>query len=537
MKRFNRLLANNQLLFYITLAIGILYSLVCVVAPTISGQMINDILSQSSMRVTAILPFLGVSVLQIALSIADTHSGNRLLIRQKETMRDRAYTSFLPQSHGEQSKISDFVSFVNNDIPNVADRYVRGTIDIAKCLTLIAFTSLSLLACHWSLGVMILGISLLIVLLPTTLRNRGMEAQRVYSLSNSHYNVILQSLLKGAFLLVGYGCLPYARQSAEKANARLSRDEVVLYNWQMVALGITTVLQVVKTAGVLVLGLYLISTQTITVGALVAAIQLSAMIGAPIEVLASLRHSRNAMASLVERYETLAAAVPESGGTQLPQSPFQQLEVRHLSFAAAGRDILRDVSLVFAQRGKYLITGESGSGKSTLLRLLAQLETPCGQGSILYNGTDIRDLDRAAYCGKVRYVPQQPCIFFASLRENICLGRDVPEQTYQALIEKLNLRYLLDRYGGRELTPQDMEAISGGEQQRIALARALVGEAEVYLLDEVTSALDPGNAHLVESVLLEQPATVIHVCHHVDPEFEGRYTARYTLRQGQLVNG
>lgn len=147
----------------------------------------------------------------------------------------------------------------------------------------------------------------------------------------------------------------------------------------------------------------------------------------------------------------------------------------------------------------------------------------------MYNGADIQTLDRAAYCEKVRYVPQQPCIFFASLRENICLGRLVPEETYQALIDKFNLRYLLDRYGGRELTPQDMEAISGGEQQRIALARALVGGAEVYLLDEVTSALDPDNARLVEEALLAENATVIHVCHHLDPQFEGRYTARYAL--------
>lgn len=529
MRRLNRLLAANRLLFAATLGIGLVYSLVCVAAPAISGQMLNEILDRSSMQMGAILLFLGVSVLQIALSIADTYIGNRLVIRQKQTMRDRAYLAFLQRSHGQQSQISDFVSFVNNDIPSVADRYVRGTVDILKCLTLIVCTSVSLLAYHWSLGVMILGVSVLIVLLPSALRNRGVAARGAYSHANAHYNVILQSLLKGAFLLVGYGCLPYARRSAEKASARLSRDEVTLYNWQTVAMGVTTVLQVVKTAGVLVLGIWLISAQRISVGALVATIQLSEMIGAPIEVLASLRHSRNEMTTLVERYEALTAPAPGPAGGQRPQGPFRRLEVRHLTFAAAGRDILRDVSLVFERQGKYLVTGESGSGKSTLLRLLARLEEPAAAGSILYNGADIQTLDRAAYCEKVRYVPQQPCIFFASLRENICLGRPVPEEAYQALIDKFNLRYLLDRYGGRELTPQDMEAISGGEQQRIALARTLVGGAEVYLLDEVTSALDPDNARLVEAALLAENATVIHVCHHLDPQFEGRYTARYAL--------
>ena len=130
---------------------------------------------------------------------------------------------------------------------------------------------------------------------------------------------------------------------------------------------------------------------------------------------------------------------------------------------------------------------------------------------------------------------QEPYLFRASLRENILLGREIPEEVYRSVIEKLRLQYLLDRCGGEELTPEAVETLSGGERQRVALARAMVGKPEMYLLDEVTSALDRENSELVERLMLEEDAAVIHVCHKPNEELLPLYHRRFVMAGGRLT--
>ena len=181
------------------------------------------------------------------------------------------------------------------------------------------------------------------------------------------------------------------------------------------------------------------------------------------------------------------------------------------------------------------VVGESGSGKSTLLRLIAQIGDLQYGGRILYNGHEIRTIPYGAYYESICPVFQEPYLFYATLEDNICVGRPIPRDIYLDVIRKLNLEYLLDRYHGQELTQERMETLSGGERQRVALARAMVGRPSVYLLDEVTSALDQANAELVERLLLEEPSMVLHICHKPNPALRDRYDGIYELSDGVLT--
>ena len=167
----------------------------------------------------------------------------------------------------------------------------------------------------------------------------------------------------------------------------------------------------------------------------------------------------------------------------------------------------------FDKGKKYMITGESGSGKSTLLKLLSGVVGSDYDGHILINGKELKEIaleDRTSF---MAMCPQEPYLFHESLKENICLGREISDAQYQEILKKLNLGYLLERYGNQEITPEITEKLSGGEKQRITIARAMLSKPQVYLLDEITSALDSQNSYEIEKLLLAEDAMVINVCY------------------------
>ena len=145
------------------------------------------------------------------------------------------------------------------------------------------------------------------------------------------------------------------------------------------------------------------------------------------------------------------------------------------------------------------------------------------------NDKDIKDEPIEKRSRYMAFCPQEPYLFYDTIRENICLGRDVSDDEYQAILRKLNLGYLLDRYGDKEITPEIAEKLSGGEKQRITLARAMITHPQIYLLDEITSALDSKNSYEIEKLILSESAMIIYVCHKPNEDLLKLYDRIYTL--------
>lgn len=535
MKDFFTLLDRNKKFFLLTLFVGLIFSAIDVAGPTLSGRLISAVISGHPDRMGLLCAFLLLSVFQICFSTLDEFLSRTLKIRQKKQMRQLAFRAFSAHDSAGREQISTFVSFVNNDIPAVAEQYVQGTIDIIKCIAIICFSALSLLAIHWALALVIVSVSLLIVLLPNTMRKRGGAARKQYSGFMARYNTTLRSILDGLNLVKAYRAKAYADRSVDGADAGVVQAERAMLRHSMLVQALTALLQVGKNVLILLIGIRLVSKNEIEIGSLVAVIQLAEVIGSPIEYLAYLRHMRNEALPLLAQYRQLLCQREEGADERMAcAGEFRQLSVEHVSYCADELKILTDVCASFRAGGKYLITGESGSGKSTLLRLLAQLGELHYGGSIRFNQREIRTIPYSTYYGTVCPVFQEPYLFYATLEENICLGRPIPEERYTAVIDALHLSYLLERCQDQELTPELMETLSGGERQRVALARAMVGQPAVYLLDEVTSALDQSNAERVERLLLRQPATIVHVCHKPNPALLEQYDAVYELVDGRL---
>ena len=196
------------------------------------------------------------------------------------------------------------------------------------------------------------------------------------------------------------------------------------------------------------------------------------------------------------------------------------LEFEHVTLTRPGPSgpvpVLRDVSFRTPPGKVYAILGPSGAGKSSLLRLACRLDDP-DEGRISLDGRDVREMDVIGLRRQVGFVFQEPVLFGGSVRENLEFAADPtrgggPLEDAEARIARVGLDpALLDR---------KPDALSAGQRQRIALARALVPEPRVLLLDEPTSALDPqavtGILRLVRELRDELRLTVVMVTHVVE---------------------
>lgn len=191
-------------------------------------------------------------------------------------------------------------------------------------------------------------------------------------------------------------------------------------------------------------------------------------------------------------------------------------DIQNIVLKRGDQTILNDVSLT-VERGEVLvIIGPSGSGKSSLLRCLNRLES-ISAGTILYNGQDIHTLPILELRCHVGMVFQKTAVFDGTVADNIAFGPKLRNETLKNdAISKLMQMVSLDE----NLRDRSAQELSGGQEQRLSIARALANQPDVLLVDEPTSALDPVITHRIEDILLrlknDTGLTLIWVSHDVE---------------------
>ncbi|WP_254545580.1 ABC transporter ATP-binding protein [Halomarina pelagica] len=191
------------------------------------------------------------------------------------------------------------------------------------------------------------------------------------------------------------------------------------------------------------------------------------------------------------------------------------LETRNLSRTVDGERIVDDVSVAIPESTVLVVVGPSGSGKSSFLRLLDRLDEPT-EGTVLIEGEDYRAIPPRDLRRRVGLVPQDPALVPGTVFENVARGPRLRGDP----IDEAHVEELLERLGLAGYCDRDVEDLSGGEKQRVAIARTLLNDPDVLLLDEPTSHLDSAAEARVESLLSELIAdldlTVVMVTHDED---------------------
>lgn len=230
-------------------------------------------------------------------------------------------------------------------------------------------------------------------------------------------------------------------------------------------------------------------------------------------------HLKSIEASL-DRLEEISKAEPE---VLDPDVPVELDEVRgeiafnEVSFAYEEESVLKQVTVKASQGEVIGIVGPSGAGKTSFINLLLRFYDPT-EGGVLMDGNDLRTIRQEDLRDAIAFVPQEPLLFNASVRENILVGRPdaTDDEIYQAAGQARAHDFITAMEDGYETVIGEKGArLSGGQRQRLALARAFLRRAPILVLDEAASALDSENEALVQQALVElaKNRTVFIIAH------------------------
>jgi ATP-binding cassette subfamily B protein len=229
--------------------------------------------------------------------------------------------------------------------------------------------------------------------------------------------------------------------------------------------------------------------------------------------------------------------LPKNPVTELTAHGTVQLENASFAYPGAEQPVLRDVSFTVAAGTTTAVIGSTGAGKTTLVNLLPRLFDATG-GTVRVDGVDVRDLDADLLWSRIGIVPQRPFLFAGTVASNLRYGK--PDATDEELWRALEIAQAKDFV---EEMPGQLEAeiaqggttVSGGQRQRLAIARALVKQPEIYVFDDSFSALDLATDARLRQALRKQVkgATKIIVAQRVSTIIDADQII--VLEDGQIV--
>lgn len=458
-------------------------------------------------------------------SVFGTERGEKRLMRRALELLEKS-----------RQLIAQNLSTLTNDAASIETNYLAQM--LAMITKAVTFIGALLLMCRYSLLMTAIAAGLTVLPLIASLLtgNRLQAVESRVSERNGEFTAALSDCLAGFTVVKNFKAEREIFRLFAQSNKALEREKFTGRRIKTLVGMIGAVTGIFAQLGVFIAGVYLsMKGGSMTPGAVVLFVNLMNFIISPIAELPGLLACRKAALGLVDK---LAAALERSSsreGSETLNRLENGIRLENVSFAyEPGKTVLHGINAEFEAGRAYALVGGSGSGKSTLLNLLMAAETNYS-GHILADGIELSDISTESLYGTMAAIQQNVFVFNASIKDNVSMFRDFPKTEMDEAIARAHLGALIRERGEDYLCGENGSVLSGGEKQRISVARSLLKKSSVLLADEVTAALDAQTAHRVSSDILDlQGITRIVVMHTLEESLLRRYDKIFVLRGGRI---
>lgn len=487
---------------------------------------------------TLLLISAGFVLLCAGLSLLNYASQPRFLERAMRQYKDFAFKKLIGKSISSfrDESAAGYLSALTNDAASIETNYLAQM--LAMITKAVTFIGALLLMCRYSLLMTAIAAGLTVLPLIASLLtgNRLQAVESRVSERNGEFTAALSDCLAGFTVFKNFRAEREIFRLFAQSNKALEHEKFTGRRIKTLVGMIGAVTGIFAQLGVFIAGVYLsMKGGSMTPGAVVLFVNLMNFIISPIAELPGLLACRKAALGLVDK---LAAALERSSsreGSETLNRLEHGIRLENVSFAyEPGKTVLHGINAEFEAGRAYALVGGSGSGKSTLLNLLMAAETNYS-GHIFADGIELSDISTESLYGTMAAIQQNVFVFNASIKDNVSMFRDFPKTEMDEAIARAHLGALIRERGEDYLCGENGSGLSGGEKQRISIARSLLKKSSVLLADEVTAALDAQTAHRVSSDILDlQGITRIVVTHTLEESLLRRYDKIFVLRGGRI---
>ena len=513
-------------------ACGLMLTLLTLVIPASLGVFVDDVIDRHGTWGGLVTALLGGGVLVYILSLLKHRFLKRLAVRVSVIGYSRGMARMLRLpveffEHRLTGDLTDRVSSTDRIARNLADQFLVLIVDMAM--------SAVFLAAMFAYDIVLTLIVLLLALLHAIVARflNGLRAVRSQTMRREQGLLIglgMQMLSHADNLrMTGSDDRFFSRWSGQQARelrARQLYSELGAVNTSLPGL-----VDALRSAAVLGIGGALVLHGEMTLGTLVGFYILAQMFLAPVERFLEFAENRQALETDLQRLEDITRTDedpvfnrrnPESESIPTFNGRLQlagQLELRDVTFGfnRSRPPLIKDFNLVVKPGQRIAVVGPSGSGKSTLARLVSGVYQPWS-GEIMFDDHLRDQIPEEVLRQSISMVDQEIVLFSASLRDNITLwNRAIPDEVLFAATRdaQIHEEVLLRPQGYSTLVEEGGANFSGGQCQRLEIARALVGNPTVLILDEATSALDATTEEFVDEALRRRGVTCLIVAHRL----------------------
>ena len=526
-----KLVQNHKVLYFISLILIVSYSVVDLLKSILMSYIFDDhLLDSISSLIVIVLVFLGVYLI---VSTLQQYVVEVLKNKIRYSLNQNLYQSYASRNieSFQKKDSSEILNEFNNEVNVVIDNYVSSKLNVFSLTISLILGSLYIANLSVEILMFLLFCAFITIFINSIFKNRLKKNQMNYLDSMKRWLCSIKNLCRCFSDIKILNLEKVFCVNLDIENKNIEQSTLKNNGFIKILTSINSFISQAMFFLTLLFRIVLIHYNRLTVGQLLGIAQASNMVIMPIVNYANLRNMIQSSIPVLQNLLDNSICSEENEPIVFDEQ-IHDIKIKHLSYSYGARLILDLNNLVIDQGKKYLVIGKSGDGKSTFLDILTKQKKADG---IYVNDKDLKDVQFSTYAEKFSYVNQNNDLLPLSFEQNITLGRKMSKYSLKDLVTIFNLESIFDK----ERDNLDFEHLnlSGGEKQRICLARAMYRNKKWLFLDEAFSAIDKTNSDRIHQFILSNPdLTVLSIEHKVTKETVSLYDKVLLFENKKIVS-
>lgn len=526
-----KLVQNHKVLYFISLILIVSYSVVDILKSILMSYIFDDhLLDSISSLIVIVLVFLGAYLI---VSSLQQYVVEVLKNKIRYSLNKNLYQSYASRNieSFQKKDSSEILNEFNNEVNVVIDNYVSSKLNVFSLTISLILGSLYIANLSVEILIFLLFCAFITIFINSIFKNSLKKNQMNYLDSMKQWLCSIKNLCRCFSDIKILNLEKVFCDGLDIENKNLEQSTLKNNGFIKILTSINSFISQAMFFLTLLFGIVLIHYNRLTVGQLLGIAQASNMVIMPIVNYANLRNMIQSSKPVLQKLLDNSICSEENEPIIFDEQ-IHDIKIKHLSYSYGVRQILDLSNLVIDQGKKYLVIGKSGDGKSTFLDILTKQKKADG---IYVNDKDLKDVQFSTYADKFSYVNQNNDLLPFSFEQNITLGKKMSKYSLKELVTIFNLESIFDK----ERDNLDFEHLnlSGGEKQRICLARAMYRNKKWLFLDEAFSAIDKTNSDRIHQFILSNPdLTVLSIEHKVTKETVSLYDKVLLFENKKIVS-